>query len=272
MQARSYLFVPGDRPERFDKALNAGADAIILDLEDAVSDSVKDTARDVVLGWISPKHPAYIRVNGSDSPWHADDICAFAKHPGVRGLVLPMAEDRTAIETISSQLAEGADLIPIAETARAIWKIDDIAQTKGVTRIAFGSIDFQGDTGSTASENEEELLYARSRIVIASKIAGIQAPVDGVTVALDDSHRLEADTQRAKRFGFTAKLCIHPKQIQTVNQLFSPSKEDIGWAHGVLAAVDAASDSGSIRWQGQMVDKPVIERARQIIRLSTLDQ
>jgi citrate lyase subunit beta/citryl-CoA lyase len=258
--ARSYLFVPGNRPERFDKACAAGADAVIVDLEDAVPPAEKDAARAAVAQWLSPQQPVLVRINGADSTWFERDLdlCGL---PGVAGIVLPKAE---RVDDIVRLTERGAPLVlPLIETAQGMWNAHAVAQARGVQRLMFGSIDFQLDAGIDGEG--EELLYFRSQLVLVSRIAGLQPPVDGVTVSIDDAAQLNADTQRARRLGFGGKLCIHPKQVAGVNQCFMPGAEEIDWAHRVLRAA-AEADGAAVALDGKMVDLPVIRKAEDIVR------
>ncbi len=262
MAARSYLFVPGDRPDRFLKAWNSGADAVILDLEDSVAVECKPRARDTVATWLSAERPVYVRVNGPTTEWFADDLAAIGHRPGLRGVVLPRAEDSRRLADTAAQLPEGVTLLPIIETALAVWNVREIAAVPRVERLAFGWMDLQLDTGIDGPG--EELLYARSRLVLASRITGIPPPVDGVTATLDDPDTLKADVERARRLGFRGKLCIHPRQIPIVNQGFRPSDAQVAWAKKVMAAAEASS-AGAFRLDGEMVDRPMIDRARRIL-------
>jgi citrate lyase subunit beta/citryl-CoA lyase len=258
---RSYLFVPGDRPDRFEKARNAGADAIILDLEDAVSNENKSEARVAASEWLSPAHAAYVRINDASSDWFREDLAAVAR-PGLTGIILPKAENAAQIREVVSAFSAEVRVVPLVETALGTWNARELAEAPGVERLAFGSIDFQRDTGIDGEG--EELLYARSRLVLASRVAGILPPLDGVTTALDDFNRLEAEADRARRLGFGGKLCIHPKQIKIVNQAFMPSERDLEWARRVLEAAETAG-MGVVQVKGEMIDRPVVERARAII-------
>ncbi len=265
VDARSYLFVPGDRPDRFEKAWASGADAVILDLEDAVLPEAKGRARDAVAQWLSVERPVYVRVNGMEAGGFQEDINAVAK-PGLIGIVLPKAEDPQQIDEIVRRIPTDARVLPILETAMGVWNAIEVAAAPGVERLAFGSIDLQLDTG--ISGDGEELLYARSRMVLASRVARILPPLDGVTTALDDGDRLMAEVDRARRLGFGGKLCIHPRQVDPVNQGFSPTPADIDWARHVLEAVESL-ESGVSQLEGVMVDRPVIERARRIVARAT---
>jgi len=256
---RSYLFVPGDRPERFAKACASGAHAVIVDLEDAVAPENKAAARAAVAAWLHPDHPVIVRINAADTEWFRED-CALAGRPGVAGLLLPKAE---RLEDIAALRAAGAPMVlPLIETAAGYDQARTLAGAAGVQRLVFGSIDFQLDLGITGED--EALLAFRSGLVLASRLAGIAAPVDGVSTALDDPARLAADAARARQLGFGGKLCIHPKQVQGVNAAFSPSEAEVSWAKRVLEAAGSANGA-AIAVDGKMVDRPVLLRARAIL-------
>jgi citrate lyase subunit beta/citryl-CoA lyase len=257
---RSYLFVPGSRPDRFAKAFAAGADAAIVDLEDAVPAFDKGAARAALAAWLSPDHPVLIRVNGADTEWFRDDL-ALCGAPGVAGILLPKAEDAGAIRFIAEQ-SKGAAILPLIETARGFDRIRELAQSPGVQRLAFGSIDFQHDL--SIEGDDAEILYFRSHIVLVSRLAGIDSPVDGVTPDIDDLDRVRAEAMRAKRLGFGAKLCIHPKQVAVVNECFRATPEEEAWARRVVHAA-AAAGGAAISLDGKMIDKPVILRAEAIL-------
>jgi citrate lyase subunit beta / citryl-CoA lyase len=261
MARRSYLFVPGNRLDRFAKAWQSGADAVILDLEDAIPVAQKDQAREAVAAWLSRERPTYVRINGPGTPWFERDLEAVRKS-GIMGIVLPKAEHPEQIAQVVASLIDEARVLPILETALGVWNALALAQIPGVERVAFGAIDFQLDTGITGEH--EELLYARSRLVLASRVAGILPPVDGVTTALDDIARLQGDVEHARRLGFGGKLCIHPNQVETINRGFVPTNVEIAWARRILEAAEA-SGMGALQLDGQMIDRPVIERARMIM-------
>lgn len=257
---RSYLFVPGDRPERFNKAYAAGADAVIVDLEDAVAPERKVAAQAAVAAWLSPAKPVLLRINSADSEWFAADL-ELCKHPGVAGVVLPKAEQIAALERLTAARHDLA-ILPLIETAQGFANALQLAQFPHVQRLLFGSIDFQLDLGIEG--DDDALLYFRSQLVLVSRLARIGAPVDGVTTALDHPQQLQADTSRARRFGFGAKLCIHPAQVAAVNRHFSPSEAELAWAQRVLAAADAAGGA-AVAFDGKMIDRPVILRAERIM-------
>ncbi|MDM0052037.1 CoA ester lyase [Variovorax sp. J22R115] len=266
--ARSLLFVPGHQAARFDKACQSGADAVVLDLEDAVPPDRKEDARAQVAHWLAARrgntepHPLVaVRINAADTPWHAADLslCAGA---GVEALMLPKAEDAAVLRAIATVLPAVA-LWPLVETARGIARLDEIASAPGVQRLVFGTIDFQADLDIEG--DGQELLFFRSRIVLASRLAGLQSPVDGVSTAIDDPARIEADALHARRMGFGGKLCIHPKQVAVVNRGFSPTLAQVDWARRVIDA-DAASGGAPVTVDGKMVDRPVVLKAQAVLR------
>jgi citrate lyase subunit beta/citryl-CoA lyase len=261
MMDRSFLFVPANRPERFDKACAAGAHAVILDLEDAVAPADKERARTAARGWLAPAHPVWLRINGPESEWFGADL-ELVSLAGVRGVVLPKAEEADAIREIGHRLGTRARIIPLVESALGLWRAPELAAAPGVERLAFGSVDFQLDTGIAG--DRDELLYARSQLVIASRVAGRLAPVDGVTLALDDEAALRADVERARLLGFGGKLCIHPKQVVAVNLGFRAPESELAWAKRVIAAADAAAGN-AVRLDGKLIDRPVIDRARALL-------
>jgi citrate lyase subunit beta/citryl-CoA lyase len=259
MLPRSYLFVPGNRPERFDKACAAGADAVIVDLEDAVPLADKAAARDAVAGWLSPGHPVLVRINGADSRCFEDDL-ALCALPGVAGIVLPKAEHEASLTRLLD--AGALSILPLIESGLGLWHAAALARMPRVQRLVFGSIDFSLDLN--IQESHETLLYARSQLVLVSRVAGIGAPVDGVTTTFDDPARVHADALRARALGFGAKLCIHPKQVAPVHQAYAPTANELAWAGRVLAASDAAQ-GGAVALDGRMVDRPVILIAQQML-------
>jgi len=264
MSERSYLFVPGNRAERFDKAYTAGADVVIVDLEDAVAPADKRAARESVRAWLTPAKPVFIRLNAVATEWYAGDL-ELVTLPGVRGVVLPMAEDDEAVREIHARAGARMKIVPLIETALGLWRSERIAGAPGVERLAFGSVDFQLDTGIMSER--EGLLFARSQLVIASRVAGCLAPVDGVTAALDDDALLREDVARARSLGFGGKLCIHPKQVAAINTGFRPQPAEVAWAVKVAEAA-AHSAGNAVRLEGKLIDVPAIKHARAILAQS----
>lgn len=262
--SRSYLFVPANRPDRYAKALDAGADAVIVDLEDAVPPAEKDGARASLAAWLAPEHPVLVRINAADTPWFGEDQ-ALATLPGVAGVVLPKVERVDEIRALSST-GRGLPVLPQIESAAGFDCVRTLARTEGVACLFFGSIDLQMDLGMRAEE--EELIPFRIQLVLESRLAGLAPPVDGVSTAIDDLVSLRKDALRARRLGFGGKLCIHPRQVETVNCCFAPSDAEIAWARRVMEA-DARSGGSPVAVDGKMVDRPLVLRAQATLSEAT---
>ena len=264
---RSFLFVPANRIERFTKALNTAADAVIIDLEDAVPVELKVSAREMLKQWLL-EHPEYqvlIRVNAKHTSWFAGDI-QLALLENVNAIVLPKTESAADVEAIS-QLREIA-VYPLIETPLGFTKVREIAAAQATRALMFGSIDFQLEMNMQGGY--EELLSFRNEFVLASKLAGIESPIDGVTVDFTDEALVEKETLQAKNLGFAGKLCIHPKQVDIVNTAFSPTDVEIEWAQRVLDAINQAQGQ-AISLDGKMIDLPVILRAQKILKQAGLN-
>lgn len=268
MYPKSYLFVPGNRPERFAKACASGADAVILDLEDAVSPADKSQARDAVCNWLASGQNAYVRINADGTEWFDADVAALASCPGVIGLVVPKAESAVSLKGLAARLAEHCVILPILESALGFDNLRAIAHAPKVHRLVFGTLDFQVDMGIRG--DGDELLYFRAQLTLLSRVAGLAAPVDGVTTSIDDGTLIQSETTRARNFGFRAKLCIHPKQIAPVHTAFLPTRNEIQWAKQVHAAVKSSAGSATTV-DGKMVDLPVILKAKEILALAGVD-
>lgn len=265
--ARTYLFVPGTRPERFAKALASGTDVVVLDLEDAVAADDKAAARGSIADWFigaaaADRARIVVRINDAGSAWFADDLLAL-RAAGVTGVLLPKAESAQQIAAVKSALPR-AEVLALIESARGVVEVDAVA-AGGASRLVFGTLDFALDLDLDITTDASGLAYAASRIALASRVAGLPAPVAGVTPQLDDADRLLADLALARRLGFGAKLCIHPSQVKPIHAALRPSAEAIEWAQRVLAA-DAASP-GAARLDGRMVDRPVVLQAQRTLSL-----
>ncbi|GAA5166190.1 HpcH/HpaI aldolase/citrate lyase family protein [Ornithinimicrobium tianjinense] len=259
--ARSFLFVPGDRPERFDKAAAAGADLVIVDLEDAVVAEHKRAARDAVVAWLTDGGSACVRVNAAGSPEHEDDVAALAGASGLVAVVLPKADDPALADAVSARC--GVPVVALVESAAGMLRAAELARAEGVARLAFGHLDYAVDLG--ADNGRTAMLHGRSTLVLASRGAGLPGPVDGVTVTLDDPAVLAEDLAHARELGFTGKLLIHPRQVEGTHAAYRPSSDEVAWAEKVLSAV-SDTDGGAVRVDGDMVDAPVIARARDVLR------
>lgn len=260
----SYLFVPGDRPERFDKALAAGAGSVIVDLEDAVPLEGKQAARAALQAWLaSAQAPVAVRINAADTPWFQQDLAVCAS-PNVCAVMLAKA-DRPEDLAVCGQAAPQARLLPLIENASGFDALRALAAVPGVERFVFGSIDFQLDLGIAGED--QALLFFRSQLVLASRLGRLAAPVDGVTTDIHDAAKVQEAAARARSLGFGAKLCIHPAQVAAVNAAFRPTDREIDWARRVLEAA-ARSGGAAATVDGKMIDRPLMLRAQAILDAS----
>jgi citrate lyase subunit beta / citryl-CoA lyase len=261
MNKRSFLFVPGDRPERFDKALQSGADAVILDLEDAVSPEKKGEARRAIEAWLTPDSAVLIRVNAAGTEWFDEDA-QLCKLRGVAGIVLPKAESASDITALVSRTRSKVPVYPLIESAKGMYNAMEVARTPFVRQLMFGTLDFCADL-ELASDGGE-LDHFRAELIVISKVAGIAAPIDGVTPSISDDDLLRADTLNSRRWGFAGKLCIHPRQVAAINEGFAPGEHERAWAKRVIEAFERAAGA-AVAVDGKMVDRPVVQRARSIL-------
>jgi citrate lyase subunit beta / citryl-CoA lyase len=276
---RSFLFAPGNHARRVEKALSLDADAVILDLEDAVAAAEKRATRDAVVAALARprRRLLYVRVNPADTEFCYGDLLAVVR-PGLDGVILPKVETAAELATIDWLAAQlerkqglaprSIDLIPIIETARGLGRIDRIlAAGTRIRRVAFGAGDFTLDVNMTWTRQEAELGYPRIRIVTASRAAAIEPPLDTVWVDLADQQGLEASARTALALGFQGKMCIHPNQIPVVNRVFTPSEPEIAYAERVVDAFARAEREGSaaIQVDGKFIDYPIVYRARRVL-------
>jgi len=266
----NFLFVPGTRPERFVKALDSGAGAVVLDLEDAVPEEDKETARAAIrAAWPTfsdeQKKRLVIRTNSPGTKFYSADLI-LAQALQVSCILIPKSESLDQINGAALLLPHTA-IIPMIETALGLDHLREIANANQVLRLALGNLDLQADLGMICDPQETELQTARYQIVLASRLANIAPPIDGVTPSTDDLPRIREDAERAKRMGFGAKLCIHPKQVAIVQTAFMPTAEELAWAHRVVEA-DHASKGGAVKLDGKMIDRPVVLLARRTLALA----
>lgn len=285
---RTALFVPGNRPDQVDKAVNAGADAVIIDLEDALALSEKAQARPKVREKILEHSNGrmIVRVNGLDSGFIQEDLEEVIVE-GLGCIIVPKVDDKDHVREIHRLLLEvekdkgmepGAiAIIPLIESARAVENVFQIvSETTDPARlltVAFGAADYTLDMGIEITKEGTELLYARSRIPIACRAAGIEPPLDTpFMIDLKDLEALKADARRAKQLGFQGKLCVHPNQIEPCHEIFSPTKEELLYAERVIRAFDEAEAKGvaAIQLDGNFIDYPVVEKARRVLNLAKI--
>jgi len=272
--AQTFLFAPGHRPEFFTKALNSQSKAIIIDLEDAVPPEQKTQAREHIREfWQScsatSRQKVLIRINPIDSPFTNDDVAFLNTLSGELQVVVPKAESFQQLEWLVKNVPHLHIIIPIIESAHGIDRVKEIAAHPLTLRLALGNIDMQADLGLSCDALESELLPVRFAITLASRLANIAPPIDGVTTAIHQPDLLVQDTHRAKRLGFGAKLCIHPKQVDIVIGCFLPSTEEIEYAKRVIAA-DQSAQGAAVQLDGKMIDRPVVLLAKRTLQLACL--
>lgn len=269
-KAKGFLFVPANRPERITKAVASRADFVIADLEDALAPAEKDSARTALLEWLAtnPEQRILVRVNGVGTCWHPDDLM-ICRHPSVVGVILPKAEMVKDVE--ATHLRTGKCVLPIIETPLGVKDVETLARATGVSRLLFGKLDLAVELNLSPDENDpEELVFLpyRAMLVTASALAGLPPPVDGVFTSINDLEALKRYATRAKRHGFSALLLIHPKQVDVVLGVYTPSPGEIEWAQKIINAVEV-SGGAALSLDGRMIDAPVIVRARRIIESKT---
>ncbi len=257
--SRSLLFVPGDRPDRFIKAINTGADEIIIDLEDAVSPESKAFAREATAAWLVEGNTAGVRINAADTDWFSNDLHMLKTYS--TATVMLAKADRDSIGRVVEALP-GRRVIALVETVKGYMELRQLAATSGVVRIAFGSVDFGVESG--IADEADAMTAVRTQIVLESCYAGLQAPIDGVSVNFKDEQLMQCDAARTRQLGFGGKLCIHPKQVAIVNAAYKPTFEQVDWAKRVMSAFEASA-GGATTVDGKMIDKPVVEQARTIL-------
>ncbi|WP_207482171.1 HpcH/HpaI aldolase/citrate lyase family protein [Arenibaculum pallidiluteum] len=276
---RTLLFAPGNHPRRVEKAFTLGADAVILDLEDACAVSEKVATRPVVVEALRRPRSClgYVRINGLGTEFAYGDLQAAVTH-GVDGIIVPKIEfpdELRTVEWIVSQLererglGQGAiDVIPILESGAGLAKAGAIAASgTRVRRLAFGAGDFTLDMGLTWTREETELLPYRSAVVLASRAAGLEPPIDTVYIDLRDPDGFRVSARRARELGFQGKLCIYPDQVGPANDAFTPSDREVEQARRVVDAFAEAEAQGSSSFQldGRFVDYPIVYQAQRVL-------
>ena len=285
---RTALFVPGNRPDRVDKAVKTSADAVIIDLEDAVALTEKEASRSKVRDKLleHAERKIIVRVNSLDSPFFEGDLAEVITG-NLACLMVPKVESAAHVREINENLlkvekekgmVKGAvSIIPLIESAGAVQNIFRIATEKTepsrIYCVAFGAADYTLDMGIEITREGTELSYPRSRIAVASRAARIEPPLDTpFMMDLKDMEALKVDAGRAKQLGFQGKLCIHPNQIEPCHAIFSPTKEEILYAERVVQVFEAAEKEGSaaIQLDGKFIDYAVVARARRILKVAKL--
>lgn len=283
---RSVLFAPGNHPRKVEKVATFGADAVILDLEDAVADAEKAATRPVIraaLGRMPPGTLRYVRVNSLETGLTFDDLEGVVC-PDLDGIMLPKVEGPETLATVEAKLAElerasgvgvgRIDLLPLVETARGVLNAPAIAEGAGrVRRLGFGAGDFRRDVAVSISgplwqPDGLELLFARSQLVLASRAGGLEPPLDTVWLDIRDNAGLEEDARAALRLGFGGKAAIYPGQLEVIHRVFTPSAEEIDYARRIVEAFERAEAEGSasITVDDRLVDYPIAIKARWVLQ------
>jgi citrate lyase subunit beta/citryl-CoA lyase len=273
---RSVLFAPASRPDVLRKLPRSAPDVVVLDLEDAVPPDGKVEARQharEVGAELAREHPAllvFVRVNAVSSEWFVDDV-RDALAPVLSGVVVPKIEAVSDVEAVARSLDDAGlaalGVLAGIETAAGVARVAELLRPP-VSAVYFGAEDFIADMCGTRTEAGTEVLYARSRVALAARIAGVPA-IDQIVASFDDDERFLADGREGRAIGYRGKLCIHPAQVPLANQVFLPSRDEVDAARRLLAAYDEAQRAGesAIAFEGQMVDEPMARRARAIVEL-----
>lgn len=261
---RSVLFVPGDRPDRFAKAVASGADAVCIDLEDGVAPDRKEVARSAVESFLAEPRTrgpdVVVRLNDPESDAFAPDVAAVSTHPP-DALMIPKLRTRDGVERVVDVVGGAVPLLPLIETAQGLNAAASIAEAPSVVALVFGGFDLALELG--ARPDWEPLLYARSRVVHAAALGRVGA-IDMPSRDVEDLAALGDEARRARQLGFRGKAAIHPDQVPVITEVFLPSAEEVAWARRVVRA-SMESDHGPVMVDGRMVDRPIAEAARRIL-------
>jgi citrate lyase subunit beta/citryl-CoA lyase len=258
--ARSWLLVPGTRPEQFDVASASRADQIVLDIEDAVDPKLKPAARADVVSWLSDGGRGWVRINDRSTDFWSGDVDALLGVPGLQGVMLAKTESPSHVTETFDRLGGHTPVLALIESALGIEEATQIARARGTFRLAFGSGDYRRDTGTSA--DALAMAYPRSRLVVASRIGNLPGPIDGPTVG--SSHPiLREQSQMTVALGLTGKLCLDPEQTSVINEVISPTRSDVAWARDFLADFEAR---GRVIRDGS--DLPRLGRAQKIDKLA----
>ena len=267
---RSALFVPGSRPERFAKALAAGADAVIVDFEDAVEEPLKRQARDHLAAFLqsNPQAAVWVRVNAPDHAEHEADLTFCKQHAGVVGVVLPKVESAAHVAAVWQTTKP---IWPIIESAKGLLALEQVAHAPGVERLSFGGLDLALDLNLNSGTEAARMFLdqARMSVQLHSRGANLMPPLDGVHPAIGDPEGLHRVIRHAYDLGYGGALCIHPKQVPVIHAALAPSAEDLSWATRVVEASASAGGAGAFQLDGQMVDAPVLLRAQRLLALAS---
>jgi citrate lyase subunit beta/citryl-CoA lyase len=283
--ARSYLFAPGDNDRLLQKVFATDADAVVLDLEDAVAPGRKADARRLVAATLArrgriPRPQVFVRINAVDTGLWADDLEAVtcAALDGIRVAKVERRDDLEQVSAVLDRLeverhlpAGAIGLVATIETAAGVMRAAEIAGAPRLRGFTFGAADFVRDIAGQSSADETETLYARSHLVLVSRLADLQPPVAAVYTKIGDLEDLRRATEAARRLGFFGRSCIHPSQVPVVHEVFTPTRVDVERARAIVEAFDRAVQHGTgalAMPDGQFVDRAVAGRARAVLALA----
>ncbi|MFT4562119.1 MAG: citrate lyase subunit beta/citryl-CoA lyase [Gammaproteobacteria bacterium] len=276
---RSFLFTPGNHSRRVEKAFTTGADAVILDLEDAVAVAEKVATRAIVVEALQKSRVCrgYVRINSIDTEYCFDDLETVVG-PWLDGIMLPKVERAADLQAVDWMLTSlerrhglplgSIDLLPIIETALGHANARSIAaSSERLKRLSFGGGDYTRDLNIQWTFEEQELSAVRAEVVLASRLANIEAPIDTVFIHIKEPDHFDRSAQKGREFGFQGKLCIHPDQVAAANRAFTPSEAETVWARKIISSFQAAEAEGlaSIQVDGYFVDYPIVEKAQRIV-------
>lgn len=267
MTNRSFLYVPGDRPDRVAKAMASSADAVIVDLEDAVKPDRKDDARAVVRACAArTTGEVWVRVgSGDDLPRDLAAVAVPAAAGLVHGVVVAKCETTAVLDQVVAALGEHVAVAALVESARAVRRLDDLVAHPAVVQCHLGEVDLLAELGAHGDGGEELLRHVRAELVVASVAAGRLAPIGGVHLAIDDLDALERTSRRLAETGFAGRAVIHPSHCDPVHAAFGPGPAEVAWARDVLDRWDAATDGAIRAADGTMIDEAVVVRARRVL-------
>ena len=267
---RSWLYVPGNRPDRFDSAAASGADAVVIDLEDAVPPAAKDDARQAAAAYVAMAAGValYVRINSPRSPWARDDIAAVAS-TALAGIRVPKVEDADEVRTMATLLHDAGAPVPVhclIESALGVERAYEICRADPlVAGLVLGEADLAADLGTS---DDDGLRYARSRCVVAARAAGLPPPVQSVFPNVHDLDGLRASCDQGRRLGFLGRSAIHPEQVPVINAAYTPSAADIADARTLLESSQRRDGEAFVLPDGRFVDAAVVEQAGRTLALA----
>ncbi|WP_134701019.1 CoA ester lyase [Ammoniphilus sp. YIM 78166] len=270
MDSLVYLFVPAIDEKKIAKAFQSSADAVILDLEDAIRVEDKANARRTLVQALknhsSSTKKIIVRINPIDTPWFHEDLTILTQTKP-DAVMLPKCESCSHIQTIASDIQD-IEIIPLIESARGVWHAYDILQSsEQVKRLAFGSVDYALDIGTEWSEDGTERHFAMNHLVLASRTAGADSPIDAVFPQLDNKQAFLFDGAYGRKIGFYGKLIIHPKHINWVREVYRPNEEQMEWSKRIVEAFETRTETGAFSLDGKLIDFPVYKLAKKMVEM-----